>query len=351
MSVNGKFVIDSVTHAFDSRPENLLAGKYASRLVEHNFQFQWDLLPDPYRLPADRYYQAITAEALTSALFLESRTDMACYHTIPAWGVFRDLSPISVALEIREKYPQRMIVYGAASPLEGKKAFDDLRRQAEEWGIYGVKLYPIDVIDGVMRDYRMSDTKLMYPFYELCGELGVRTIAIHKAIPLGTGPMDPFIPNDIDYAARDFPDLNFEIVHGGFAFLEETASQMHRFENVYVNLEVSCQLVIKHRRLFAKLIGELLRWHGGERIFWGTGCSFTHPEPVLEAFDAFQMPPDMVDDDGYPELTDDIKADILGRNFARMHGIDIEAARERIEADELTQQRATEKVEPWSGVQ
>jgi uncharacterized protein len=351
LALNGKFVIDCVTHAFDNRPENAKAGDYARALMEHNFQFQWELIPDPYRIPRDRFFQAISAEALTSALFLESDTDVAFYHTIPAWGVFHDLCPLSVAIEIQQQYPGRMFLYGAASPLEGEKAIEDVIRQNEDSEIVGVKLYPVDIIDGKVRSYSMGDEKLVYPLLEKCRELGIRTIAIHKAVPLGTAPMDPFLPNDIDYAARDFPDLNFEIVHGGFAFLEESASQVSRFQNVYINLEVTAQLLIKHPLHFARIVGEFLIWNGAKKLFWGTGCTFTHPAPVLEAFEKFQMPSDLVERDGYPEMTEELKADILANNFAAMHGMDVEAMKAAIEDDEISRLRAEMgPAEPWGKV-
>jgi hypothetical protein len=48
--------------------------------------------------------------------------------------------------------------------------------------------------------------------------------------------------SDIDAAAAAFPALQFEVVHGGFAFIEETAFQLARFANVWVNLETTSNL-------------------------------------------------------------------------------------------------------------
>jgi hypothetical protein len=347
MTQNGHFVFDCVTHAFDNRLAEA-ASDYARRLMEHNYRFQWQLIPDPYRIPEDRYFQATDADTLASALFVESGTDVACFHSFPAWGIYKDYSPMRIGREIRERWPGRMLVYGAISPLEGKKAIEDLERQHEEWKISGLKLYPVDVIDGEMRSYSMGDEQLLYPVFERCRELGIPIVAIHKALPLGTAPMDPFKPSDVDYAAADFPDLKFEIVHGGYAFLEETAAQVSRFDNVYINLEVTSQLVVKHPMQFARIIGELMLWGGAKKTFWGTGCSFTHPRPVLEAFENFQMPRELVEGYGYPELTDEIKADILGLNFARFHELDVDKLTAAIADDELARRRVAGDVEPWS---
>jgi predicted TIM-barrel fold metal-dependent hydrolase len=340
-------VIDAVTHAFDSRPSNHKSGAFAERALESFFQFQWSFLPDPYRLERELYFRAIDAETLASVLFLESGTDFAVYHTIPAWGVFEDLSPIDVGLTMRERHPGRVFVYAAVSPLEGARAIEELERQVEEWDVIGLKLYPMDIIDGRMIPMRMSDEKLAYPVFERCRELGIKTIAVHKAIPLDQSPAEYYRTDDVDYCARDFPDLNFEIVHGGFAFLEETALQMARFPNVYINLEGIGAMLTRQPRSFARILGELTVYAGHERILWGTGAMAFHPQPLLEAFERFQMPEDLVEGHGYLEFTDAVKADILGGNFARLHGLDLDSLTAAVAGDDVARARAAGRAEAW----
>jgi predicted TIM-barrel fold metal-dependent hydrolase len=346
------FVIDAVTHANDHSVENMKAGRYTATMFESLYRSQTLNMPDQYRLSRDQFYRPMTAEALAAAIFLETPVDIAVYHTIPAWGIFRDLSPISIGMAIRDRHPGRMFLYGAASPLEGKKAIEDLERQVEEWGIIGLKLYPIDVIDGKMREFRMDDEVIMYPLLERCRELGVSTVAVHKAIPLGTSPMQPFHPGDVDYAARDFPELNFEIVHGGFAFLEETCRQVARFPNVYVNLESTTQVAIKQPRLFASILGQLLRWGGPDKLFWGSGCNATgHSRPALEAFARFEMPPDLIEGFGYSSVTREVKQKILATNYAAVHALSVDDLAAGIADDEISREQARGLRTPWSGHQ
>jgi predicted TIM-barrel fold metal-dependent hydrolase len=351
--INGKFVIDAVTHAFDARPE-LAAGSpgyvYGMAIHDGTFAFQHGFIPDPYRLHREEYFQRMTADALESALFLESPTDLAWFHSIPAWGIWPDLSPASVGLEICERRPSRMFMYGAVSPLEGTKAIEDLERQVDEWAITGVKLYPADFIDGQLRSWYMNDESVIYPILQRCSELGVRVVAIHKAVPLGNAPTQTFRPDDVDYAARDFPGLNFEIVHGGFAFLEETAFQVARFENIYVNLEASSGLLLHSPGRFARILGELMLWGGARKIVWGTGTTAIHPAPLVEAFDAFEFSEQMTSELGYPQLDDEIKRDILARNFVRMHRLDLDELAERIRDDEVARTLANGPVPAWSGL-
>ena len=84
-------------------------------------------------------------------------------------------------------------------------------------------------------------------------------------------------------------------------------------------------------------------------MLWGTGCSFTHARPLIEEFMAFEMPQDMVEGEGYPQVTAEDKANILGLNFARLHGLDVAALREQIAGDDIEQRKRDEGMrEPWS---
>jgi predicted TIM-barrel fold metal-dependent hydrolase len=258
------------------------------------------------------------------------------------------MSPMSVGRELKRRHPNRILLYGGISPLQGQRALDELDRQVEEWGIIGLKLYPVDVIDGEVRVLRFDDQDLLYPVLERCRRHGVTVVAVHKAMPLGRVQMDPFRNGDVDYAAMDFPDIRFEVVHSGFAFLDEAVAQMARFPNVYVGLESTASLAVRHPRKLARILGEFLAAGGQKKLFWSSGASSPHPRPVLEAFARLEMPADMVDGDGYPPLTEEVKADILGLNYARMHGLDVPALRAAIADDELSRRRGAGLAPPWS---
>ena len=76
------------------------------------------------------------------------------------------------------------------------------------------------------------------------------------------------------------------------------------------------------------MLGKLLLAVGEDNVLWGTDAIwYGSPQPAIDAFRAFQIPADLRDRFGYPELTRDVKAKILGRNAARIYGIDLAAAR------------------------
>jgi uncharacterized protein len=349
MSIGNTLVVDAVGHAVDNSPEARNRNPYSASVVDGNFAWQEMLIPAEYVLEKERYFRKCSPEVLISSMFRESQVDIGCYHAIPMWGMFKDFSPISVGLEIQRRYPHRMFVYGPISPFEGpNKAIDEVERLVAEHHVVGIKMYPFDFIDGKIRSFSLADEKLLYPILERCVKLGVKVVGIHKAVPLGIAPIDPYRVGDIDYAAVDFPQLSFEIVHAGLAFLDESALQMARYPNVYVNMEVTAQYGIKFPEKFARIMGEFMISGGSNKLIFSTGCSFTDPQPVIEAFNNFKMPRHMIDG-GYPELTEQDKKNIFGLNWARMHGIDLAELKKKIDADDIEAEKRTKGLRPaWT---
>jgi len=205
----------------------------------------------------------------------------------------------------------------------------------------------MDIVDGELHSYRLDDPEFAFPILERIEQLGGKIVATHKAVPQGQVPSEPFAPWDVSGAASAFPGLTFEIVHGGLAFLEETAWQIQRFPNVAVNLETSSSfLLARSPRKFAHLLGQLLFWGGADRIFWSSGSTGRHPQPFLELFWDFEIPKQLQEDYGYPALTREIKEGILGRNHARLLGWDVEAIRTRLADDEFGLHKVL--APPWS---
>jgi uncharacterized protein len=75
-----------------------------------------------------------------------------------------------------------------------------------------------------------------------------------------------------------------------------------------------------------------------------------HPQPGLERFGDFEMPRDLVEGKGYPELTPTIKEKILGGNIARLHGLDLAGIRDGIAGDRFDERSRDGLAPPWSGI-
>lgn len=348
------FVLDSTVHGYNTTRENYTPGPYRDRVAGQLSRMLLDghqnLLPDgdpKWAMTAERFRRGADPELLGRALFHESDTDMCVYHGVPLYGIYRDGgSPLWVGKAMQEMWPGRVALYGPVSPWE-PGAVEEVERLVTEDGVVGIKMYPMDIVRGEIQSYRLDDPEIAFPILERIQQLGVKVVATHKALPQGQVPSEPFAPWDVAGAATAFPDLTFEIVHGGIAFLEETAWQIQRFPNVAVNLEQSSAfLMIRQPARFAHLLGQLLFWGGADRIFWSSGAIGRHPQPFLERFWDFEIPKQMQEEYGYPELTEEIKRQILGLNHARLLGWDVPELRAKLASDPVGMAKTLEQ--PWS---
>ena len=193
--------------------------------------------------------------------------------------------------------PDRVLLYGCVDTFDEDRGrvFASMERMVEQ-GAVGFKFYPsngfFDVTKHKLVQMLYDDPQRAFPFFEKARELGVMHLAFHKAQPVGPGPVDAVHYEDLSTAALAFPDMTFEVVHAGWAFLEEAGIQLMLHDNIYANLECVVNLVVRHPRRFAHIIGTLLRYGGAERILYATGCAVNHSDPILERFMAFEMPED-----------------------------------------------------------
>ena len=96
-------------------------------------------------------------------------------------------------------------------------------------------------------------------------------------------------------------------------------------------------MLSRRPREAAHVIGKLLNAVGEDNVLWGSDSIwYGSPQPLIDAFRAFQIPEELRQRHGYPELTDRIKEKILGLNAARVYGIDADLTRRRIAADDLS---------------
>jgi predicted TIM-barrel fold metal-dependent hydrolase len=265
-------------------------------------------------------------------------------------------SPFDVGERLRELAgPERVrIVGGLCDPFDTKRSLDELDELIEGHGVVGLKLYPFDwdSRQKEMRELLFTDEDLIFPLIERVRKHGLKSISIHKAFG---HLVQAFGVGDMDHALTAFPDMQFEIVHGGWAFLDDTAILAAR-SNVWINLEGTVTLLARAPRKFAEILGRFLQRGSGaanaeDRVLWGSGLMGLHPQPLLELFWDFEMPRDLVEEYGYPELTVELKRKILGENYARKFGLDLNQMIADIPDDDLRKQQLSGNLaEPWIGV-
>ncbi|MGE3307722.1 MAG: hypothetical protein AB7I52_17335, partial [Rhizobiaceae bacterium] len=89
---------------------------------------------------------------------------------------------------------------------------------------------------------------------------------MHKAIPFGNVGHEYFMVDDVNDAATSFPEMNFEIFHGGFAFLEDTVLKATYNSNVTINLEGTSALIFYAPERLAHIHGSLAQAGAADRI-------------------------------------------------------------------------------------
>jgi predicted TIM-barrel fold metal-dependent hydrolase len=349
MLKDGTFVIDAVAHAFNLTPENFAHQHHAQAVTDMIYGVV-SVAPAGYALTEDAVKRDWQVDDMAAMLFDESDTDVAIYHPTPIFAYKDGLSAFYKGVEAMRRWPNRIIgCWVSIDPLQGKAAFDMLEEQTaalKDVGAepYGLKLYPTSWRGEVVDSWRMDDPKIAFPLFERAAELGIKTIGVHKAIPLGPAPTGPsFHPGDVEGAAEHFPELNFEIVHGGSAFCEETAWLLGRYPNIYINMESLNIILANQPRTFARIVLGLMHVGGDpvlDRMFWATGTMQYHPRPCLEAFENFEFPEEIIDDYGLfgriSQITAEGRAKILGKNVAAYRGWDIEQLKQNIAGDEFS---------------
>jgi uncharacterized protein len=192
----------------------------------------------------------------------------------------------------------------------------------------------------------LDDDEIGMPFLERVNALGPRVVAAHKGLggPIPAQSLDAASPRDIGPAAAAFPGINFVVYHSGYErdpHGQEGAYDPDRAAygvdrliksvevagigaggNVYAELGSTWFLMLRRPLEAAHVLGKLLAAIGPERIVWGTDSTwYGSPQPLIDAFRAFQIPQRLQAEYGYPPLTIESKERILSTNAQRLYGI------------------------------
>jgi uncharacterized protein len=339
------FIIDPVVHALNLDHDNV-ASKYGEQLYQMSYGLHSMLSPPHALAPHDVYMSDMQPDALVRTMFEESATNLIATHTLRLDSWFKDgFAAEWKTVAMCRDHPTRVLGYVGLDPTMEKAAvLDDLERQVADLpGAVGVKLYPHQM-DPYRRWLANDDTVMA--LIERAQALGLKTIAVHKALPNGSVPLAPYrIGEDFEQAADAFPNMAFEIVHSGMAFIEETAMAIGRFPNVYANLETTTAMLWQAPGRFEAALALLMQWGGPEKILWSTGCTVVHPQHLIELMWNFSFSEDTMARHGIPQCEDAIKRLIFGGNYARMIGLDIPEWQGRQRGDRFDK---VERKTPWS---
>jgi uncharacterized protein len=350
--LDGAVVVDAVVHPYNLDPANQnpqareqLEAVYGSHVVATGPAHREHLLQ------RHEFFSDFPFEAIADSLFVESPVDMAIIHSLPNLGFcLGDVTAPDRAAAFRDRHPDRFRLYATVDTPVTDTAIAQLERQVRDLGVDGLKLYPAFFYDGSATGWRLDASDFATPLLEAAHDLGIRNVAVHKALWLPPAPRSAFDIDDVGGALERFPDMNFFMVHAGAAFLDRTAQLLARYPNLHATLESVFAYVVVRPAAFAKVLGTLMRSGSVDQLLYASGANLSHPAPLIEAFANYEFPAELVDGHGYPQLTAQDRRKILGGNALRLHGIDEAAARERTADDEFAQERARGDHRPWGGL-
>ncbi len=313
-----------------------------------------------------------TADAYFREMFVRSDTSMAILSALPTPGD-NGLAPDDMAYAIdvatRLGCDGRVLMHGGAYPHRGPidaalLAMSDLR---ERFDIAAWKIYTMTPTDAhfYFDDHDRDRPQIGQRFIDHVRDIGPPIICTHKGISSIVGATPELAdPSDIGPAAARNPDVSFVVYHSGFEpggggvgpyDPEEPAPQgvdrlVRTLEqagvgpnaNVYAELGGTWWFVMRDPTAAAHVLGKLLTYVGEERVLWGTDSIwFGTPQDQIHALRSFQISEELQERHGYPALTDEIKANILGLSSARLYGIEPITGRCDVSPEDLEAIRTT----------
>jgi predicted TIM-barrel fold metal-dependent hydrolase len=166
------------------------------------------------------------------------------------------------------------------------------------------------------------DDKRMWPYYEKACELGV-PLTIHTGhsyvVPQPGSHCDV---RQLDNVLLNFPELQIIAYHAGWPDTEHLIGLCGKHRNLYMSLSgiIGWYERAPYRGYHA--IGTALQWMPSEKIVLGLDLPFDDTKRVVDYIRNLDMPEELQEKWGYPQLTTDDKANILGLNLARLTGIE-----------------------------
>lgn len=350
--IGDQVVVDAVFHPWNLSPQNQNP-KAVPQLeaVYGSHRLAVDEAHAGYVLTPEEIFTDISFETVAEAEFVESPVDLAVIHSLPPLGFTTgNVTDPDRAAAFRDRHPGRFKLYATVgTPIDGG-AIPELERQVRAFDVDGLKLYPAFFYDDTAQGWRLDGEDFATPLLEAARDLGIRHVAIHKALWLTPAPREAFGIDDMAGALDRFPDMTFEMVHGGTAFLDQTLDLMERHPNLYMTLETTFSYLLVKPRVFAKVLGGMIKRVGSDRLLFASGNNLSHPAPLLSVFANYQFPDALMDEFGLVPLTERDRANILGDNALRLHGLDRAAVIAATRDDDFAKRRAGGATIPWSGL-
>jgi hypothetical protein len=363
-----QFIFDVQTHHVDVEREwyaNTPDGQALTRLLRSFRSEAKDVKQAAELLNLDHYVKEV---------FFDSDTVLSIISGVPTATWDKNPLPPDRMVATRQHVndlaaSQRVLSHGMLRPNLGAPELEEMERQVKLLKIDAWKVYTGAEVG--KNAWWMDDEKVAYPFWERTLKLGVKNVCVHKGLPIGIFNEEHCHPRDLLKAAKDFPQLNFIAYHSGFrgfnplrpnekknsdpqeipwiSDLLRICKENPAVKNIYFELGSTFgQTSAYAPEVCMHMLGQMLQVpNGQDRILWGTDSIWGgSPQSQIVRLRRLQIKDELIEQHGYPQLTDAIKDKIFGLNAARLFNVDVKAVRKAIKTDKLAALKQEYQAQP-----
>jgi len=355
-----EFIFDIQTHFFDPNGEWTMTNPGYVGILQSIVGADFGM---------DRYLDVLFCQSDTKMAVLSTWPGVLCSDAAkefyqrddPPCGLPMSTETAAISRDIINKMAnsQRLLSHAMILPNDPGGVENQLRIMEKircESGVAAWKLYPAWGPGGV--GFYINDPDVGIPIVEKGLELGVGIFCIHKGLPIPGFDIEHNLPIDIGPVAKAYPKAKFIIYHSAInanrsrsegPYVEGDTTGVNSLitsmrengigpnQNVYGELGSSWRQVMADGTQAAHYLGKLMKYVGEDNICWGTDSMVGGtPQNQIEMLRMATIPQAMQDEFGYPELTQERKAKILGLNSARAYGVNVEKSRCQIDRCELS---------------
>ena len=322
LTADDVIVFDNVVHVANMDPDNFQLPDGAA-MTDSFWRFVADWPADHRPADLEHLRHRWSVDEVHDIVFSDGSTDFAMAQTVPLFDMFKDgFAHVERQWQLKEKDRERVVFVGGADPVYhgADGAVREIERQITEWGARSMKFY-----NGHSggRSWQCDDRSIAYPMYEKALELGVNILQFHKGSALGLERIEDLQPNDLQQVAVDFPEAHIIIHHLAFPYHAVAIDLARRFPNIYLSMSAWINELITRPVPTTAILGEVLSRCGPEKLLFGSELPlFPVARQLVDLVLSVQIPEEMQEGYGYPEITDQMRRMFMGGNLMRLLGMD-----------------------------
>ena len=217
-----------------------------------------------------------------------------------------------------EPYPERMYLECMVGPIIRRgveHAIWELEYLVKEGNAKLCKVYAPE-------DLGALDDKRLWPFYEKACELDI-ALTVHTGMSyVVPQPSSHTHPDTLDKVLLDFPELKIIAYHMAWPHTEELIGLAGKHQNLFLSMSGVIGWYERSPYRGYHALGTALQWVDPSKLVLGLDLPFDDMKRVIDWVRDLEMPDELQEKYGYMEITEDIKAALLGKNLARLAKID-----------------------------